>query len=391
MKKVLYLTYDGILEPLGYSQVFKYIEKLSKNFKMTLISFEKSKDLHNSKKIAKLSKVAETNNISWIRFKYHKSPEIPATFFDIMMCFLGILFLLILRRVDLIHLRGYLLGIPVLVLKIFFKFDFIFDMRGFWPDEKADRAGWKRDSLKYRFFKKLEQLLLKSSHKIIVLTEEARNYLESQFNLPTDKISVIYTCTDHKTFTRNKLSNRKRSSRLAYVGTTIGAYDFKKCVEFFLESKKNNLFRIFDIFTADNHEHIIENLTKNGLSKGDYSIAFLERDALIKRLHDVEAVIFNLKDNFSIKASMPTKIGEVLGLQIPIICNNFNSDIYKISHFKNAIYLSDFNNCNTHLISNFLIRESLSQDCLETSKHFFSLSTASKNYKNVYEKYFEVT
>ena len=60
-------------------------------------------------------------------------------------------------------------------------------------DEKADRAGWKRESLKYRFFKKLEKLLLKSSHKIIVLTDDAKNYLESQFNLPADKISVIYT------------------------------------------------------------------------------------------------------------------------------------------------------------------------------------------------------
>ena len=220
MKKILYLTYDGILEPLGYSQVFKYIEKLSTNFKITLISFEKSKDLNNLRKISKLSKEAKTSDISWIRFKYHKSPEIPATFFDIMMCFVGIFFLLTLRRVDLIHLRGYLLGIPVLILKIFFKFDFIFDMRGFWPDEKADRAGWKRESLKYRFFKKLEKLLLKSSHKIIVLTDDAKNYLESQFNLPADKISVIYTCTDHKIFTRNKLSNRKRSSKLGYVGTT---------------------------------------------------------------------------------------------------------------------------------------------------------------------------
>ena len=43
MKKILYLTYDGILEPLGYSQVFKYIEKLSTNFKITLISLRNLK------------------------------------------------------------------------------------------------------------------------------------------------------------------------------------------------------------------------------------------------------------------------------------------------------------------------------------------------------------
>ena len=39
--KILYLSYDGILEPLGYSQVFKYVEKLSKDFDISIVSFEK--------------------------------------------------------------------------------------------------------------------------------------------------------------------------------------------------------------------------------------------------------------------------------------------------------------------------------------------------------------
>ena len=31
MAKVLYITYDGILEPLGQSQVLNYLEKLSED------------------------------------------------------------------------------------------------------------------------------------------------------------------------------------------------------------------------------------------------------------------------------------------------------------------------------------------------------------------------
>ena len=41
-KKVLYISYDGIMEPLGYSQVLKYLEHLSTDFDITLISYEKS-------------------------------------------------------------------------------------------------------------------------------------------------------------------------------------------------------------------------------------------------------------------------------------------------------------------------------------------------------------
>ena len=40
-RKILYISYDGILEPLGHSQVLKYISFLSKDFSVTLISFEK--------------------------------------------------------------------------------------------------------------------------------------------------------------------------------------------------------------------------------------------------------------------------------------------------------------------------------------------------------------
>ena len=41
---ILYITYDGILEPLGQSQVLAYQEKLGKNFKIFLFSFELQKE-----------------------------------------------------------------------------------------------------------------------------------------------------------------------------------------------------------------------------------------------------------------------------------------------------------------------------------------------------------
>jgi hypothetical protein len=41
--KVLYLTYDGLTDPLGQSQVLPYIVGLSKkDIDFTVISFEKS-------------------------------------------------------------------------------------------------------------------------------------------------------------------------------------------------------------------------------------------------------------------------------------------------------------------------------------------------------------
>jgi len=37
----LYLTRNGLLEPLGQSQVIAYLRGLSQNYKITLITYEK--------------------------------------------------------------------------------------------------------------------------------------------------------------------------------------------------------------------------------------------------------------------------------------------------------------------------------------------------------------
>ncbi|MBA3241766.1 MAG: glycosyltransferase, partial [Acidobacteria bacterium] len=41
---ILYISYDGMLEPLGESQVLAYLEKLALQWPIHLISFEKPSD-----------------------------------------------------------------------------------------------------------------------------------------------------------------------------------------------------------------------------------------------------------------------------------------------------------------------------------------------------------
>ena len=40
-KQILYISYDGITDPLGQSQILPYIIGLTKNYKFHIISFEK--------------------------------------------------------------------------------------------------------------------------------------------------------------------------------------------------------------------------------------------------------------------------------------------------------------------------------------------------------------
>ena len=50
--QVLYITYDGLLEPLGQSQVLAYLEKLAPEWPVHILSFEKSRDRADEARLA---------------------------------------------------------------------------------------------------------------------------------------------------------------------------------------------------------------------------------------------------------------------------------------------------------------------------------------------------
>ena len=73
MKKIIFVTYDGLLEPLGYSQILSYLTGLSEKYKLYILSFEKENDLHNHKYYEKIKKILSKNNIFWKFYFYKKN------------------------------------------------------------------------------------------------------------------------------------------------------------------------------------------------------------------------------------------------------------------------------------------------------------------------------
>ena len=81
--QALYVSYDGVLEPLGESQVVNYLTRLATDYEITLISFEKPQDLSDRARVAAMEQRFRTFGITWIRLRYHKSPPVFSTIFDI--------------------------------------------------------------------------------------------------------------------------------------------------------------------------------------------------------------------------------------------------------------------------------------------------------------------
>ena len=82
-KKVVFLSYDGITDPLGQSQILPYLFGISSNksYKITIVSFEKTNNYLQNKDVI-LDKL-EKNHIEWAPLKYTKRPPILSTIWDI--------------------------------------------------------------------------------------------------------------------------------------------------------------------------------------------------------------------------------------------------------------------------------------------------------------------
>ena len=71
VQSVLYISYDGMLEPLGKSQVLAYLRHLSGDRKIHLISFEKAQYWSDFAERKRLECDIADMGIVWHPLRYH--------------------------------------------------------------------------------------------------------------------------------------------------------------------------------------------------------------------------------------------------------------------------------------------------------------------------------
>ena len=75
---ILYISYDGALDPLGSSQIIPYLLELGgKGVNFTLLTYEKKERLTDTDKVSNLKKLLRGKNIKWEILVYHKNPALP--------------------------------------------------------------------------------------------------------------------------------------------------------------------------------------------------------------------------------------------------------------------------------------------------------------------------
>jgi len=389
---ILYISYDGLLEPLGQSQVLAYQEQLAKDFDIILMSFEKPADLNNHQLLHSMQDRISKTSIKWIARRYHKAPSILATSYDLLAGIIHCSYLVWRYKIKVVHARSYPPALIALFLKKFFGIKFLFDMRGFWADERVDGNIWNKDSQIYRVTKSLEESFIVNSDHIISLTNAAVNEMEqfpylASASLP---ISVISTCVDLEKFTPKNKNIESENFILGYLGTVGTWYLFEETIQAFKILLEIRPLAKILIINKGEHKFIQESLVNQGISLDLVEIRSAKHDEIPCLIKSMSATVFFLKPLFSKQAAAPTKLGELLASGIPCLTNAGVGDMANIIRNGGVgIAINGFSNSAIEDGVNGLIeltkQEDIIEKCRKTAELHFSLEDGIKSYAKIYK------
>jgi glycosyltransferase involved in cell wall biosynthesis len=344
-QRILYITYDGLTDPLGRSQVLPYLTGLSRlGHRITILSCEKPD--REAKDGDRIRAICGEAGIVWNPIRYHKKPPVLSSAYDGAVLRRTAERLHRRDRFGIVHCRSYIPGIAGLNLKRKAGVRFLFDMRGFWPDEKVEGNSWPQTNAVfrsvYRYFKRWEARLLEGADHIISLTYEGRDQLLTRPQLAHDpaEITVIPCCVDFGHFPlvspadraggRAVLDIPKEAKVVAYLGSLGSWYMLDEMLDFFRVYLKRHHEAHLLFVTHDAPEPIRSAAVARGIPGDRVLIRTASREEVPKLMAAADLGLFFIKPVFSKKASSPTKMGEMLALGLPLITNAGVGDVARI-------------------------------------------------------------
>jgi glycosyltransferase involved in cell wall biosynthesis len=333
-KRVLYISYNGMLDPLGQSQVIPYLKELSHaGVRFTLLSFERER-AYTEKGVAEcreLHRELAEHQIEWHWLRYHKRPSLPATMFDVAQ---GIRLgrrLIKQNRIELVHARSHVPARMALALKRRFGLKFIFDVRGLLADEYVDAGHWQKDSIYYSITKASERKALAVADGVVTLTEAIWPFIEKSDGLRERQVvhEVVPCCADLNLFTFNPHERQRLRKEMGvedrfvivYSGSIDGWYLTEEMADFFVTVRQHEPRAHLLWLTNGSHARIRELMQARGMTTLDYTVHTAPTGDVPSYLSASDAGLAFIKPCFSKLASSPTKYAEYLGCGLPLVIN----------------------------------------------------------------------
>jgi glycosyltransferase involved in cell wall biosynthesis len=337
-RRVLFISHNGLTEPLGRRQVLPYILGLSaRGWRFEVLSFEKA-EMASPDAVDVVQDLTQRAGIRWHPARYHRRPPLISTAFDVLRGALKARWLT--RGVGLVHARS---TVPAVMARLACGFGrpWIFDVRGLLAEEYADAGHWRRGGLRYRLTSAAERRLLSGAAGRVVLTSRIADRIGGRSTVipccvDTD---VFRPCEDRRREIRGLLDSRF-DRLLVYSGSLGSWYRLDDMLEFFRVASEELPSLGFLLLTPQPAVAVAA-ARRLGLESRVRGLA-VSPDEVPRYLAAADAGICFLGKLESKVASSPTKYGEYLASGLPVITNPWIGDAGVLASEPSWLLVPDF-------------------------------------------------
>jgi len=397
--RVLYLTYNGLTEPLGRRQVLPYVVGLARRgWRFTIVSFEKPETADEQAR-RQVGAELEQAEIEWIPKRYHKRPTLPATTFDVAS---GIA-TAVSRGTggfDLIHARSTVPALMAASAARIRRVPWIFDVRGLLAEEYADGGHWSRDGFLFRLTRDRENRLLRSAHGLVFLTERIREEFARQGAWPEKPTAVIPCAVDTNAFAAPSGARARVRAALTlgdgpvlvYSGSLGSWYRLREMLAFY--DVAANEIEGLSLLIVSPDEQKARALVADHPQAAHIRVVRARPEQMPEFLSAADAGLCFLGDHHSKAASSPTKYGEYLAAGLAVITNPWTGDAARLAGDPAWILVDAFSPqaysaAARDLRGKLTDAVALRQAALALAQRCFSMDEALDRYEALYRRVLE--
>ena len=399
MASVLYLSYDGMTDPLGRSQVLPYLQKLSsRGHRIRLVSLEKPALLAAER--TTVQDICDNAGIEW-----HPRP-FRSGFLPIAvprnLATMGKAGATLLKRQasDIIHCRSDLPGMVGLQLQQRFGGALLYDMRAFWPDERAEGGAWDQRRWLYRAvfrtFKEVQARLIRSADHIVALAGAGVEELPALVpGGAVPPVTVIPCCADFAHFhlrdaaerasRRADLGIAEEAPLLIHLGTLGPNAMAAEMIDFLAAFRQHSQTACLLLLDPTGGASGRQAAAERGLS-GAVFVRSATREDVPSWLSAADLGLFFVRPSWAKKAASPTKMAELLASGLPVVANSGVGDVAEIVRDCRAgVVVDGFDAESLHQAATTAARLATSPEAIRTAaRRWFDLGQGVARYDAIY-------
>ena len=393
-KSTLYLSRNGLLEPLGQSQVFAYLRGLSRDYNITLITYEKDEDWADKARLQKARTDCKDLGIWWLPQHFRQRPKIVAPAFSMIRMVWLVRREVRRRGIRLIHARSNIPAATALAVSWMTGVPFLFDLRSLFPEELITARRMRRGSFLHRAIIWAERVCLAKSAAVISQTHAAVNHLKSVYptELKDQRLVMIPTCADLDRFTP-PLDRPSGPTVHGCIGTILSGWFRTDWLAAWLSAvAQDDTNARFEIVTRDDADRV--RVTLDPMNKFGDRLTIGPRPSeempAAVRGHDL-TVMFYAGGEVSELGRSPTRMAEVLGCGLPVVANEGVGDVADIIRRYNVgVVVKDGSQAAMMAALDELkaLRSDpdLPSRCRKAAEEVFSLQAGTEAYRKLYAK-----